>query len=277
MQSQSKLILKAIMRTPGKEIVNGLSEQPLPSPIEYEKVSTQHAFYVKTLQKIGFFTEVLPSDERFPDGCFVEDTYLILPEVVIRLNPGAPTRANEYERLEQSLPHDREHVLLPKEYKIDGGDILVAGKRIYIGLSNRTQLASIDKVRDILTVHDYTVIAFPVPKGLHLKSGMTCIDENVFILQPAFKEEFDALHHALGEEKTSFIVPEDEHFAANVLPLNGHILIPPGCPKTKAFIANYLPSDNIHEVDTSELRKVDGALTCLSLPHQVYKNMLSGK
>src|SRR5688572_22823827 len=94
--ANTKNMLVAILRQPGKEIVKGLCEQPeAHSPIEFQKVQEQHKGYANTLEKIGFFTKIAPPDALFPDGCFTEDTYLILPEVVIRLNPGAPSRANE--------------------------------------------------------------------------------------------------------------------------------------------------------------------------------------
>ncbi|MBX3016195.1 MAG: hypothetical protein KF832_32035, partial [Caldilineaceae bacterium] len=50
---------------------------------------------------------------------------------------------------------------------------------------------------------------------------------------------------------------------ANTLLMNDQLLIPAGFPKTKRQLAILgLP---MIELDTSEMRKMDGGLTCLSL------------
>lgn len=260
-----KIFTKALVRRPGKEIINALSITPTTRP-DYELALQQHDNYIQALSKAGVNAIICDADERFPDGCFTEDTHLILPEVIIRLNPGAISRRGEPESLQAYLPQDRPHHLLDQACLIDGGDIQVADKRIYVGLSSRTLAQSAMALAALVMPYGYSVVTVQVPEGLHLKSGMTCLDAHTFILQKHFEEILKKIHGSLGEKKDYFVVPENEQEAANILPLNGFVIMPPQCDVTRKFIAQFIPAQNVLEVDTSEFRKVDGALTCLSIP-----------
>ena len=59
------------------------------------------------------------------------------------------------------------------------------------------------------------------------------------------------------------LVPSEEAYAANTLAVNEHLLIPAGYPQTREKIeALGMP---VIELDVSEVAKMDGGLTCLSL------------
>lgn len=260
---------RAILRKPGKEIINGLSQHASTNKPDFNTALEQHTRYAGTLKTLGLFPLVNEAVEAFPDGCFTEDTHLILPEVCIRLNPGAPSRAAEPDSLLPSLPTDRPLKRIPLPYTIDGGDILVSGNKILVGLSSRTMPEAVTELKNILAEFNYQVHPLPVPDGLHLKSGMTCIKPDIFIIQQIFEPVIQSLQSKLNQSFVYHVVPAEEDFAANLLPLNGNIIIPPGCPQTKNFVRLYYAEENIHEVDTSEFRKVDGALTCLSIPYKI--------
>lgn len=257
----------AILRKPGAEIIDGLSQHATCDKPNYQNALQQHQVYAQTLEKMGVKPIICAAESAFPDGCFTEDTHLILPEIVIRLNPGAPSRAAEPDSLSNALPKDRPLQCIPKDCNIDGGDILVSERVVYVGLSERTQMTAIHALQEILKPYNYTVLAVAVPEGLHLKSGMTCIPSDIFIIQASFKVVIEQINKALDTNKKYFVVPATENDAANVLPINNAIMMPVNCPQTKAFIAEHYALDKIYEVDTSEFRKVDGALTCLSIPY----------
>ena len=255
----------AITRIPSRSIVNALSLQPnLPKP-NYERALQEHAAYVKGLKAMGLAVTVCAADERFPDGNFVEDAFLFLGEsLMLELNPGAPTRTGEPMSLTPYLPRQIPRKTLNKRYTIDGGDILVDGKVIYIGLSQRTQEEAIVELERWVKEIGYQVVRVAVPEGLHLKSGMTVMQPNHFIIQAAFVPELIKLQSSNPNLQYYVVSPEENH-AANVLPINGKIMIPTGCPKAKAYIERLYQATDIIEMDTSEVRLVDGALTCSSL------------
>ena len=92
---------------------------------------------------------------------------------------------------------------------------------------------------------------------LHLKTGVNYLENNTFLVSGEFieKEEF--------KNAKLIVIPEDEAYAANCIWVNGKVIVPTGYPKVAQAI-----SDAGYEVfvtDTSEYRKLDGGLSCLSL------------
>lgn len=273
---RSSTILRAILRAPGENIIDALTQEKPREPINFKTALEQHNNYAKALQTLGVTPIIKKAHPQFPDGCFTEDTHLVLPEVIIVLNPGAVSRAKEHETLRDALPTDRPLRYISRGLTMDGGDILVANKRIYVGLSTRTHHFAVEQLKEIVLHYGYNVFPLRVPLGLHLKSGMTCIKDKIsgnpiFIIQ----KDFEVLMKELRNEDTHknewleyFVVPEAEKFAANLLPINEGIIIPKNCPTTKNFLLKHYPAEKIIEVDTSEFRKVDGALTCLSIPYK---------
>lgn len=252
----------AILRKPGINFVNALTQQRNSVKPDYHQALIEHAQYAATLEKMGVTVNVCEPDESFPDGNFVEDTHLILDgKIIIELNPGASSRAGEPMSLAPYLPSDIPRCCIDKRYTMDGGDVLQDGKKLYVGLSKRTQPEAIDALADIVMPLGYDIYALDVPQGLHLKSGMTCLMPSHFVLQ----ESFEPLINSIQKVDTSvryFIVPPEEAFAANLLPINGKIMIAAGCPKTRKYIEHFYHPDEIFEVDTQQVRLVDGALTC---------------
>ncbi len=260
-----KFFTRAILRQPGKNFVNAIAQDPDHEKPDYEKALAEFRKYAKTLENMGVQVSICDPDEHFPDGNFVEDTHLILGDkMIIELNPGASSRAGEPMSLAPFLPTNIPRRILSKKFTIDGGDILKDGKKIYIGLSTRTQQGAIDELTDIVTPLGYQVCSIHVPQGLHLKSGMTRLLPNHFVIQAAFEPIMQEMQSTNSQIKY-FVVPPEEYFAANVLPINGKIMIPTDCPKTKNYISTYYKPEDIYEVDTQQARLVDGALTCSSL------------
>ena len=58
-------------------------------------------------------------------------------------------------------------------------------------------------------------------------------------------------------------VPEEEAYAANTLWMNGKAIVPAGYPKMEKIVREL--GYEVVLVDTSEYRKIDGGLSCLSL------------
>ena len=69
---------------------------------------------------------------------------------------------------------------------------------------------------------------------------------------------------ANGPQGARFLVPDAaESYAANALAVNGTVLIAAGYPRIGAALAAH--GRRTKSLDTSEFRKMDGGLTCLSL------------
>jgi dimethylargininase len=59
------------------------------------------------------------------------------------------------------------------------------------------------------------------------------------------------------------VVPRGEEYAADCLAINGTVLIAKGYPKTKKLVEK--EGFSVRELEMSEFRKGEGALTCLSI------------
>jgi dimethylargininase len=85
---------KAIVRRPGRNFAEGITTSILGKP-DFEKALEQHSAYCDALTGCGLELIVLEADERYPDGCFVEDTAIVTGEVAVITKPGAASRMGE--------------------------------------------------------------------------------------------------------------------------------------------------------------------------------------
>ena len=245
---------KAIVRRPGRNFAGGITTSNLGKP-DFEKALGQHAAYCDALERCGVELIILEADERYPDGCFVEDTAVINSKVAVISHPGAATRLGEEVEIARVLSKYRKLERIEFPGTLEGGDILRAENHYYIGLSGRTNREGADQLAAILSEQGFTSSEIKVEAGLHLKSDIAYLGKGNFISTPAFAK---MVHPA-----NTVILGNDESYSANCLPVNDFLLIPKGFPKSKAKIAEL--GYNIIELEMSEFRKMDGGLTCLSL------------
>ncbi|MDX1708921.1 MAG: hypothetical protein R3274_09995, partial [Desulfobacterales bacterium] len=115
----------------------------------------------------------------------------------------------------------------------------------------------VEQFSRILEKYSKTHTTVPVGAGLHLKSNVNYVGQNSVIVTPDFAD-----HEAL-KAYDKIIVEVEESYAANTLWINDHLLVPNGFPNTKTKLeALGLP---IIELAVSEMQKMDGGLTCLSI------------
>ncbi|HET9911957.1 MAG TPA: arginine deiminase family protein [Anaerolineales bacterium] len=226
-------------------------------PIDLNTARAQHHEYINVLKKLGCEVIELRAEPDLPDSVFVEDTAFILPEVAVITLPGADSRKPETETIIRALsPHiGLVHVREPAT--VDGGDVLVLGKNIYVGLSTRSKQAAIDQLNDLLRGYGYTVIGVEVYGCLHLKSAVSRVDDRTLLVNKSWLDtghfkDFDLIE-----------VDPSEPAAANCLPIGESIIFPAAFPKTRTKLEarNY----QVVTIDISELTKAEGAVTCCSL------------
>ena len=249
---------RAIVRTPGQSVVDGLSEAGLgpPSP---EIFLAQHRAYVAALERAGLEVEILPALEDFPDSVFVEDTSLCLPEGAILLRPGAPSRSGEADAIAPALERNfREVHRLDPSGSVDGGDILVTDSAVLVGLSERTNRAGIESLKGLLGGWGYRTRAAAMPGDtLHFKSDCAVLDGDCVL----------ASHRLAGNEAFESLrvleIPAGEEAAANAIRVNDKVFIPEGFPRTAEMLA--AAGYDVETLAISEAAKLDGGLSCMSL------------
>jgi len=246
----------AITRKPGKNFALGLTTSDL-GPPDYGLILKQHKAYIDTLKSIGLEVIILDEQQDFPDAHFVEDTAVVTPDVAVIARPGAQARQGEENAIAPVLDRYRKTARIVTPGTLDGGDVLTVGSHFFIGLSERTNKDGAEHLGKFLEQYGSTWETIQVGAGLHLKSSINYLGRHTLIVTDDFANQ-EALK---GYEK--IIVDADEAYAANTLWINDHLITPAGFPKTRKKL-DAMGMDII-ELDMSEVRKMDGGLTCLSL------------
>ncbi len=104
---------------------------------------------------MGLHVIVLPAELEFPDAVFVEDAAIVIDEVAVIPIMGAPSRRGEAASLLDTLSRYRPVRFLCEPATLDGGDVLRIGRSVFVGLSQRTNVAGIAQLTDILRPYNY--------------------------------------------------------------------------------------------------------------------------
>lgn len=246
----------AIVRRPGREMAAGITTAAL-GPPDYPRALEQFDAYVTALKDCGLALTVLEPLDGHPDAHFVEDTAVVTPDIAVIAHPGAEPRRGETPSVAAALKSFRSTFSIQPPGTLDGGDVLMMGNHFLIGLSDRTNPEGARQLGHRATQFGYTWTAIDVAAGLHFKSSVNAAGADTLLTTPDFAE-----HPALADYRR-IVISADEAYAANTLLVNGRLIMPAGFLDTRAKLqALGLP---ITELDTSEFRKMDGGLTCLSL------------
>ncbi len=246
----------AVVRIPAPTFSDGLTTATIGRP-DFLTALKQHNNYIEVLSDLGLEVIILDPAPEYPDAHFVEDAAVVFPELAVVTRPGAPSRRGEAELIGPELARHRNLHTISAPGNLDGGDVLVIGRQVFVGLTERTNQSGFDQFRVILEKHGYDCSAVPLTEGLHLKSSVNHLGGNRIIITEELVDE---------KEWSGFdriVVPVGEEYAANILWINGHLLTPEGFPGTLAALANSgLP---VITLPMTEMQKMDGGLTCLSL------------
>ena len=246
----------AIVRTPGPNFHDGLTTSLLGKP-NYDLLLQQHQAYVQTLEQLGLTVTVLDPHADYPDAYFVEDTAVVMPEVAIIAIPGATARQGEQHSIQTELARHRPIENITDPGRIDGGDVLMVERHFFVGISDRTNPEGARQFGSIIESVGYSWSEIPVGAGLHLKSSVNYVGKNTLLLTAPFE------NMSLFESYAKIVLSEADAYAANTLWINDTLIVPRGFPQVSQALAEL--GLTIIELDVSEMAKMDGGLTCLSL------------
>src|SRR6266446_5588479 len=226
-------------------------------PIDLAIAQDQHHAYETLLANLGARVLSLPAEPALPDSMFVEDPAIVLDELAVILPLGTPSRRPEAASLAKALSAFRKLAYVTLPGTLEGGDVLRIGRKLFAGLTRRSNAEGLRQLTAILAPHNYEIIAVSVTGCLHLKSAVTHIGGNTLL---ANRTRFDSAPFA-GYQWID-VDPAEPH-AANALAFGGTIIFPASFPHTRARIE----SRGIHvtAIDISELQKAESGLTCSSL------------
>lgn len=252
---------RAIVCAPATTFADGLTSSAALGLPDVHRALEQHRQYCHALVECGLEVSVLPSDERYPDGTFVEDTAVVAQRVAVITRPGAESRVGEVSAVAaalRGLASKVERIEAPGT--LDGGDVCQVEQHFLIGISERTNEAGAEQLRAILGRYGYSVSTVDIRQQgrlLHLKSGIAYLGDERFVVAPDFPQ-VDAL-----EDYTLLAVDAAEAYAANCVRVNEEVLLPVGYPRIAARLGDL--GYTVRLLDVSEFQKMDGGLSCLSI------------
>lgn len=226
-------------------------------PIDIARAVEQHRAYEQCLEDLGARVIALPAEPRFPDGVFVEDPALVLDEIAIMTRMGAESRRGEGESLEKTLAEFRPIARIQAPATLEGGDVMRIGKKLYAGLSRRTNAEGIGQLRDLAEPFGYQVVAVPVRGCLHLKSACCCLGGETILANRAW------IDSALFEGFRVLDVASEESRGANILRVGDKLIYPDAFPRTRELLEK--SGFSVRGIDASELAKAEGGVTCTSI------------
>jgi dimethylargininase len=225
--------------------------------IDIDLAGRQHAAYEALLTDLGVHVVSLPALADQPDCVFVEDPAIVLDEIAIMTRLGAEARRGESESLAKELAEYRELRHMEAPATLDGGDVMRVGRTLYVGLSQRTNVAGIQQLARLVEPFGYWVTPSEVRGCLHLKSACCYVGDDTALANRQWMD-VDALCSLRILD-----VPASEPNGANALCIGGTVVIPSGYPGTQALLER--SGFSVRLVDVSELIKAEGSVTCMSL------------
>ncbi|PLR81902.1 dimethylarginine dimethylaminohydrolase family protein [Bacillus sp. V33-4] len=247
-----------------REVINETQKHFKNEGIHIELALEQHRDFLIKLEEHGVNVVLLPALRKFPEQVFTRDIGFTIGQTVFVAEMAHDIRKGEEDVLREWLEQEEipYYHLLGDE--IEGGDVVIDRNTVYIGVSNRTNLAAIEHLQSLLT--NYEVIAIPFTETyLHLDCVFNIISTEEAIIYPGViekeKEELLRSRYDLIE------ITEEEQFTlgTNVfsigdkkifsLPVNKHV-------NSELRKRGY----DVIEVDISEIIKSGGSFRCCTMP-----------
>jgi len=226
-------------------------------PIAYDLAVQQHDNYCALLRSCGVNVVTLSENISHPDCCFIEDTAIVVDEIAVIASMGAASRRDEIPAIEKELSKYRELAHIRPPATIEGGDVLQIGKRLFAGISSRTNIQGVEQLAQILGPLSYSVIPVQVKGSLHLKTACTAINNETLLVNPRWID----LEPLRGFNLV--FTPDPEPWAANTLRIGDTVYLQSAFPRTLELVQKL--NVKAETIDISQLSKAEAGLTCLSI------------
>lgn len=247
-----------------REVINETQKEFKDEGIHIKRALEQHREFVRTLEANGIEVVLLPYHKKYPEQVFTRDIGFTLGQTIFVAKMAHDVRIGEEDVLKQWLEDEEMSYFNLAEDRIEGGDVIIDGETIYVGLSNRTHREAVEHLQGLLVQYDVKAIPFK-EKYLHLDCVFNVVSPDTALIYPhaLTKEDID-----LFSSRYELIeVSEEEQFTlgTNVLSIgNKKILSLPINKQVNQNLRNR--GFEVIEVDISEIIKSGGSFRCCTLP-----------
>ncbi|KIL49186.1 dimethylarginine dimethylaminohydrolase family protein [Jeotgalibacillus campisalis] len=247
-----------------EEAINETQKHFLDENINTEKAMEQHRNFIQALHANGADVVQLPPINTFPEQVFTRDIGFTINDTVFISTMGTEMRKGEEVILqdwldEMGIKHEK-----IESFAIEGGDVIVDGSKIWVGVSSRTTTEAIAELQSKLPDHEVIAVPFD-SQFLHLDCLFNIVSPTeALIYSPAFDSETIERFKACY---TLIEVNEEEQFTMgpNVLSLGDKIML--SLPVNKEINEKLKDAGyKVIELDISEIIKSGGSFRCCSLP-----------
>jgi dimethylargininase len=249
--------LLAITRDVSPAIINCQLTHLAREPINVEKARAQHADYERALERAGCQVKRLSAGADMPDSVFIEDVAVVFDEIAVITRPGAVSRRPETTDVARVLSHQRPIVQIVAPGTLEGGDVLVVGRSVFVGRTSRSNDAGIGQLRAAIASYGYAVVPATVQGCLHLKSAITALDDRTLLANRRWIAEDEFADFELVDVNAA------EPMAANIVRVGNELVYAAAFPRTLEQLEKR--GYAVATVDVSEIAKAEGAVTCCSL------------
>ena len=159
----------------------------LPKPIP-RVMMEQHQRLVKILREEGVEVELLPPLPNLPFQHATRDVGVVIGDAIVMGNLKERTRRLETQVAGPALSKYRLKMLAPKQGFVEGGDVIVDGGRLWVGLGSRTDEPGADFL-DRTFGQDYDVVPLRFdPHYTHLDTVLGVLGQgHALLYEPAFE------------------------------------------------------------------------------------------
>ncbi len=265
------------MRPPSEAFRQAISKHPLRAQLDPAEALRQHEVLRDAMVAAGADIVLLPPDPVNPDAPFVQDVMITFPRpddpsghsvLLVATLPGAPARRPEVAAVVAAardlVPPDCRVMTIEPPGTLDGGDVLLYGDRVVIGISGRTNRAGAEQLGRALEELAYRVFLCPVSNGrLHFASAITKVRATRFIGTSVGYADLDAVGpEVLPEGQIErLLVPDEELPAHNVVLIGETLFLPAGNPISSRMLRE--AGEHVVEIQFDQFTRADAGLTCL--------------
>lgn len=244
-------------------VINETQRVYINENIKVEKALQQHDYFCEVLRQNGIELVDIPASKEYPEQVFTRDIGFTIGSTVFISEMRHPIRKGEEQQLKTWL---HQHQLPYQELtaSIEGGDVILDGHIVFVGISQRTSEAAAQELSSLL--EDYEIKRLPIDSSyLHLDCVLNFLsEEEALIFSPAFSEK--DVQWLAEKYRLIEITPEEQFtLGTNILSLgNKRVISLPVNKQVNALLRErgYI----VEEVDFSEIIKSGGSFRCCSMP-----------
>lgn len=246
------------------ETINEVQKQYIDGNINTERALHQHHEFVAKLREEGVEVITLSANASYPEQVFTRDIGFTLGNQTFVSEMASTIRQGEESIFEQWL--ETHHIPFQKlsQYHIEGGDVIIDGQTIYIGLSHRTCTSAIQQIQRDLPDYEIVTVSFD-PKYLHLDCVFNILStQEALIFPQALPSD---MVDSLAKRYRLLEVSKEEQFTmgTNVLSIGNQKVFSLPINQNVNLKMREAGFDVI-EVDFSEIIKSGGSFRCCTLP-----------